>query len=129
MREHLDAHRHPGDRAAGLDRPAVVRVALGLLARGEPAVVVPVEFDDAPPQVLERRPILGFAGDPVQLGQREDRMQALPPRLGRAVERLAGEPAAEVVAGHRLAVGVGRGEFARRSAAPGRGNGCSRCGR
>ena len=39
-------------------------------------------------------------------------MQALPPRLGRLVERLAGQPAAEVVAGQRLAVRADGGELA-----------------
>ena len=60
--EHFDAHRAPGHRAAGLDRALVIGIALCLLTRREPAVVVAVELDDAPPDLLEGLPEALFTG-------------------------------------------------------------------
>ena len=67
--EHLDGHGDPGDRAAGLDCPAVVRVALRLFAGREAAVVVAVESGNGSPQPLGRRAVVRVSGDAVEFAQ------------------------------------------------------------
>ena len=81
----------------------MIRISLRFLAGGKTAVIVPVEFDDAPPDLLERFAVLLFAGDPVELRQCHDRMQTFPSRLRRFEELHALQGQLQVIARQRLA--------------------------
>ena len=70
---------------------------MGLFAGGETAVVVAVEFHDAPPQAFESRAITLIAREPIQLGDALNGVQAFPPRLAALIELLAGERGTDII--------------------------------
>src|SRR5206468_13054771 len=90
-----------GERAAVLEGPRVVGVAGGLFAGGKPAGVVAVVLRYAPPNLLERPPILLIARHEVKFGEGLNTGQAFPTRLRTLVKRLAGQRRAHVIARRR----------------------------
>src|SRR3569832_946798 len=89
----------------------MVWIALRLLARGKSAVVMTVELNDAPPDVLECVPKFIVAGNRVQLGQGHDRMEAFPAWLGHLEEFLSRQGSIQIVTCQRLAFWTGGGEL------------------
>ncbi len=99
--QHLHTHRQPRDGATGLDRTGVVRIARGFLTRREAAVVVPVVANNGPPDPLEGLTVIGVAGQPVELNQPHNRVQALPTRLGHLEELPPVQRHPQIVTGQR----------------------------
>src|SRR5689334_12408581 len=76
---------------------------------------MPIQLYDAPPQLLISPAILFFAGNPVELCDPHNGMQAFPTRLGYFEELLPGQRGIDVIASERLSVLAARGKLLRNS--------------
>src|SRR5688500_12292001 len=74
----VDHHGIPGNGATSLDRAFAVRVAGGLLAGRESAVVVNVKAADARAMMQESAPVTVVARDAPHFGQPLNCVQAFP---------------------------------------------------